>query len=90
MSIYQIEKGYWIAEGRYLGRFIIVEGTTRKDAKEGWMNLLEGNLSTIKEPARAPIPTKPRQIRSEHEEAPATSYSEGEQALEELYAREGR
>ena len=39
MKAYKTNEGYWIAEGRYMGRFIIVEGTTRKDAKEGWENV---------------------------------------------------
>lgn len=42
---------------------------------------------------RVPIPKKPRPMPREdgdYDDAPATSYSEGEEALEELYQREGR
>ena len=41
MKAYKTEQGYWIAEGHYWGRFIIVEGTTRKEAMEGWKNVAE-------------------------------------------------
>ena len=41
MKAYKAEQGYWIAEGHYQGRFIIVEGTTRKEARKGWKNVAE-------------------------------------------------
>lgn len=41
MKAYKTNEGYWIAEGRYMERFIIVEGTTRKEATEGWKNVAE-------------------------------------------------
>lgn len=41
MKAHKTEQGYWIAEGNYLGRLIISEGTTRKEAMKGWKNVAE-------------------------------------------------
>lgn len=41
MKAYRTEQGYWIAEGNYLGRLIISEGTTRKEAIRGWEDVAE-------------------------------------------------
>jgi len=36
---YMTDQGCWIAEGNFLGQFIIVEGTTRKEAIKGWQDV---------------------------------------------------
>jgi len=48
-------------------------------------------LEQLGTPVMAKVPSKPRRVIAEHEDhIKATSYSEGEQALEQLYTREGR
>jgi len=49
-------------------------------------------LQEIQPPARAPIPSKPKRVVPEHEEEyiQVTTYSEGEEALADHFAREGR
>jgi len=27
---------YWLAEGQFIGRLILAEGTTRREAREAW------------------------------------------------------
>jgi len=48
-------------------------------------------LQEIDTPVMVQVPSKPKRVIAEHEDRiRATSYSEGEQALEQLYTREGR
>ena len=60
---------------------------------------IDGNRATITRealeqvgtPVMAQVPSKPRRVIAEHEDyIQLTSYSEGEQALEQLYTRKGR
>lgn len=30
------DEGYWLAEGRVKGRLVLVEGTSLRDALQGW------------------------------------------------------
>lgn len=65
---------------------------------DGYLTI-DGGLATITSealdqigtPVMVKVPAKPRRVIAEHEDhIKATSYSEGEQALEQLYTREGR
>lgn len=48
-------------------------------------------LEQVGTPVMVQVPSKPRRVIAEHEEhIQATRLCEGEQALEQLYAREGR
>ena len=48
-------------------------------------------LEQVGTPVMVQVPAKPRRVIAEHEDhIQATSYSEGELALEQLYTREGR
>jgi len=48
-------------------------------------------LEQVGTPVMVPVPSKPRRVIAEHEDdIQTTSYSEGEQALEQLYTSKGR
>ena len=59
--------------------------------EKSFAKITEEALQEIQPPARAPIPSKPKRVVPEHEEyIQVTTYSEGEEALADLLARQGR